>query len=252
MANTPDALWLCVNPKLRKMDQRLYQQLNRQTNVRFWNYHQAADQPCCVEAALALLHRYIRKQSKQMHLIGHGLSGVLGLLYARMYPHYFKSLTLLSVGVNPAVGWSAHYYTMRNLLPCSREMTLAQVVRMLFGPLSSEQTKRWVKLLADILDHELTHHSLVQHNGFAPGGIAIPLLVCNGAHDAVVDPNAHEQWQEWLKPGDRLWSCPQGRYFFHHDYPQRSSEEIFSFWEQITTQATALPLAEFVGKVSNQ
>ena len=227
----PDGLFLSVNPKLRRFDRRLCKQLNVGTDVRYWCYDQAQDEPCCIETVLGLFHKHIQQHSQPVHLLGHGLSGGLALIYARMHPYSVKSLTLLSVGVNPSVDWHAHYYAMRKILPCGRDVILAQMVRMLFGPQSMNQVIYLVKLLAKVLDTELTLHSLSHYHRFSPGGINPPLLVCNGAWDAVVDQNSHRGWQQWLKTEDQLWTCPEGRYFFHYDFPELCSQKILSFWQ---------------------
>jgi pimeloyl-ACP methyl ester carboxylesterase len=244
MHTSSNALWLCLNPSLRPFDQRLCCQLNRQTEVQCWEYHQTPDEPCCIETALGLLHQYLRSQSEPMHLLGHGLSGALGLLYARLHPDRVASLTLLSVGANPAVGWHAHYYALRQLLPCDRNAILLQMARMLFGPQGPRKTQAQAKQLAQVLDTELTPHAIGRHDQFSPGGITPPLLVCRGNHDTVVDPNNQAQWQPWLKPGDRLWSCPEGRHFFHHDQPQRVSQTILDFWQSLSSQPSDSPLIQ--------
>ena len=195
MVSIPNSLWVCVNPNLIRFDQRLANLLNRQADVQRWTYRQSADEPCCINTALDLLHDHMRQQPQPIHLIGHGLSGALSLLYARMYPHRVKSLTLLSVGSNPAVGWHSHYYALRKLLPCRREMILAQMARMLFGPQNTARIMGLAKLLANVLDSELTPNSLMGHSGFSPGGIEAPLLICCGGYDTIVDPNTHGKWQ---------------------------------------------------------
>ena len=232
MSDVPDGLWLCANPQLQHLDQRLLQRLNQQTDVRCWSYLQTADEPCDFETAVELLHDYLQPQPQPIHLIGHSLSGVVGLLYARQYPEQVKSLTLLSVGAKPASGWHAHYYALRQLLPCSRAAVLNQMVRLLFGPQSVAKATDMAKMLAQVLDTELAPHSLGHRNVVSQGGIEPPLLVCHGSHDVMMDANAKVLWKQWLKPGDRLWSCPEGRHFFHHEYPQRSSQIILEFWQR--------------------
>ena len=195
-------------------------------------YQQSVDKPCCIETALAALRNHIQQQARPVHLLGHGLSGALGLLYARLFPQHIRSLTLLSVGTNPAVGWHAHYYALRKFLPCSREMILVQMANMLLGYPEVAKATSLATLLERVLDTELAPHSLANHSGFSPGGIEPPLLVCHGDHDAIVDPNACRQWQQWFKPGDRLWACPQGRHFFHYEHPECCSQVILDFWRQ--------------------
>lgn len=243
MSDVPDGLWLRTNPQLKHLDQRLFKRLNQQTDVRCWNYMQTADEPCCLETAVALLHDYLQAQAQPVHLIGHSLSGVVGLLYARQHPERVKSLTLLSVGAKPASGWHAHYYALRQLLPCSRAAVLNQMVRLLFGPQSPNKTAGIAKLLAQVLDTELAPHSLGNRNVIPQGGIEPPLLICHGSYDVIMDANATALWKQWLKPGDRLWSCPEGRHFFHHEYPQRSSQIVLEFWRQTNCQSS-MPLVE--------
>jgi pimeloyl-ACP methyl ester carboxylesterase len=185
-----------------------------------------------MSTVLSWLNDYLRSHSQPIHLIGHGLSGTLALLYSRLHPQRVKSLTLLSVGANPAVGWHAHYYALRNRLPCDRQVILMQMANMLFGAQSQAKKVRLARLLEKVLDSELAPHSLTDHQGVAPGGVEVPLLVCHGAHDAIVDPNAHRRWQPWLNVGDRLWSCPEGRHFFHHTHAPQTSSIILDFWQQ--------------------
>lgn len=244
MPSTPDALWLCLNPSLKPFDQRLCRQLKLQAEVNFWGYRQTPDEPCCIETALNLLHQCMRSQGQPVHLLGHGFSGALALLYTRLYPQWVTSLTLLSVGPSPAVGWQAHYYALRQLLPCERKAILIQMARMLFGPQTLGQTLAQAKLLAHVLDTELTPHSIGRHSDFSPGGITPPLLVCRGEHDTIVDPNTQTQWQAWLKPGDHLWNCPAGRHFFHHDHPQPVSQVILNFWQNLASPASSLPFIQ--------
>lgn len=243
MSDIPDGLWLCTNPQLKRFDQRLFKRLNQQADVRCWSYIQTADEPCHIETAVALLHDYVKQQPQPIHLIGHSLSGVVGLLYARHYPDLVKSLTLLSVGAKPVSGWHAHYYALRQLLPCSRAAVLHQMVRLLFGPQSPAKAAGIAKLLAQVLDTELAPHSLGHRSVIPQGGIDPPLLICHGSHDIIMDANAKVLWKQWLKPGDRLWNCPEGRHFFHYEYPDRSSRTILEFWQQ-TTCHSGLSLVE--------
>lgn len=248
MTKTPDALWLGVNPSLKIFDQRLYKLLNYQAEMHYWAYHQTMDEPCCFRAALSLLDNYMQRH-EPMHLVGHGLSGTLGLLYARLYPARVKSLTLLSVGANPVVVWQAHYYALRNRLPCSRRMILTQMATLLLGCPSAARSAGLANRLEAVLDGELAPHSLAEHSQLSPGGVDVPLLVCHGAHDAIVDPNAHGLWQQYLEPGDRLWSCPKGRHFFHYTHHLKVSPVILDFWQQATS-TPRLPLVEILSSSS--
>ena len=247
-------LWLSISPHLKCFDQRLLSQLAKFAQLHRWEYIQSADEPCSIEQVIGALHEYLQTRPRKVHLIGHGTSGIVALLYARRYPHRVASLTLLSVGANPAISWQAHYYALRRFLPCSREIVLAQMARLLFGAQPQRFTIALSKLLARDLDSNLSLHSLVHHEAIAPGGVEVPLLVCYGAHDVVFQsqgsPRSKEQgqekdkesakekvpthWHSWLKPGDRLWACPNGKYFFHFNHPIVTASRISDFWQQIT------------------
>ncbi|NER83613.1 MAG: alpha/beta hydrolase, partial [Leptolyngbya sp. SIO1D8] len=118
MTASPEALWLNVNPSFQRLDQKLLKVLASHNSIACWAYSQTPDEPSSLEIALTLLHDYIKGYDRPLHLMGHSTGGLLGLLYARKFPHRVKSLTLLSVGVNPAVDWKAHYYTQLERLPC--------------------------------------------------------------------------------------------------------------------------------------
>ena len=236
MTQISNVLWLTVGASLKRFDQRLLGQLIHQAEVRCWEYVQSEDEPCCLETAVTLLHDYLKQRARPMHLIGHGVSGAIGLIYARRYPQRVQSLTLLSVGANPAVSWHAHYYALRQFLPCSRAIILGQMARLMFGPQSHTVATALVKALAQELDRGFAPHSLASQTAIAPGGIEPPLLVCQGANDVIVDAHQQAQWQRWLKPGDRLWCCPEGKHFFHYDYPQRVAEQIFGYWQSLALE----------------
>lgn len=244
MTNSPDALWLGVNPSLKHFDNRLCRLLDRHTDIRYWGYYQTADEPCCLETALALLDDYIVQQSQPIHLLGHGLSGTIGLLYTRLHPNRVKSLTLISVGASPSICWHAQYYALRNLLSCDRQMILMQMANALFGCRHSAKLSGLAKLLEKVLDSELAPHSVAKYRSIDPGGVDVPLLVCRGADDAVVDPNAHAHWQSWVQVGDRLWTCPGGRHFFHHTHASETSSVILDFWQQAVAIGDGSPLIE--------
>jgi surfactin synthase thioesterase subunit len=68
--------------------------------------------------------------------------------------------------------------------------------------------------------------------------VAVPLLVCGGEYDAVVDPTQIRGWQPWLKPGDRTLLFP-GRRFFHAVHPHAVAEAIVQFWGSACLPASA-------------
>lgn len=237
-----NALWLSVSPSLDRFDQRLIRHLTRQGSLHHWEYHQTPDEPCCLETAIVLLHDFLKQHHRPVHLLGHGISGVVGLLYAQKHPERVRSLTLLSVGANPAISWHTHYYALRNLLPCSRDMILAQMIQTLFGPQGNAMTTALVALLQQDLDYSLTPHSLVSHTLLTVEAIVPPLLICHGGRDTVLDPNAQLQWQYLLKPRDHHWTCLEGRHFFHYEYPQQVAETIHAYWRSLESPPLSSPI----------
>ncbi|MGQ9872395.1 alpha/beta fold hydrolase [Leptodesmis sp.] len=243
MSTLPHALWLNVSPALEKLDRPLLDALSRHIAIAQWQYCQTQDEPMSLEIALVLLHDYLKHHDRPIHLLGHGTSGLLGLLYARRHPERVRSLTLLSVGVHPAVDWHAHYYTQFQFLPCSRETLLMQTVYHLFGHQSRSIKRDLLQVLERDLRSSLSPHTLYRRVSFFPGGVSVPLMVCGSQNDVVVDPNLLQGWQPWLKEGDRLWQCPDGRHFFHYFYPTQVSKQIVAFWHaQPSCQAATVGL----------
>ena len=231
MSKLPDALWVNVSPSFGQFDCRLLDVLSQNMPIAKWQYSQTQDEATSLSVALNLLHHYIKQFDRPIHLLGHSTGGLLALLYARSYPKRVKSLTLLSVGVFPAVDWQAHYYIQRQLLPCSREVVLTQTIDNLFGRSHSASMKQnFVEILEQDLQQSLSPHSIYERSNIAPIKVSVPLLVCGSRDDVVVDQNLIYKWQPYLKKGDRIWQCPSGGYFFHHYYSQLVSEQILDFW----------------------
>ncbi|MGB3669141.1 MAG: alpha/beta hydrolase [Phormidesmis sp.] len=244
----PDVLYLAVSPHLKCFDQRLMLQLSKSATVRQWRYLQTIDEPCSPELVVKTLHEYMQSRSEatadstailpKVHLIGHGVSGVIGLLYARQYPQHVASLTLLSVSATPAMNWQAHYYALRKLLPCSREVILGQMIRLLCGQQSPRFTTALAQLLAHDLDSNLTLHSLAHSTQVVAGGAEVPLLICQGELDEVT-ASPQVGWECWLKAGDRIWQCPEGKHFFQFHHYQQVAKVITQYWAQL--QRSQLP-----------
>ena len=230
MQTGPDALWLNVSPGLYKLDHKLLRCLARHGQVSHWAYRQTPDEPTSLDIALTLLHDFLESQHRPMHLLGHGMGGLLGLLYARAYPFRVKSLTLLSVGVNPMVDWQAHYYAQLEKLPCSRRQILTQMAYSLFGYQAKSLIQTWVDCLELDLTHSPSPHSLLKRVNLFPGGVPVPMMICGGKDDAIIDPHQIYGWQPWLKPQDRIWICPEGRPFLHADFSRAVASQILSFW----------------------
>jgi len=239
--SVPLAVWLNTSQSFQRFAKSPIRYLSQQVAIAEWNYYQNEDEPSSLEIALVLLHDYLKQCNQPVHLIGHSTGGLLGLLYARKYPERVKSLTLLGVGVHPAVDWQAHYYTMRQLLPISQEIILAQMVQHLFGYQEKYSTKALVKLLKRDLNTSPSPHSLFQRVSIPPSGVPIPLMVCGSQDDLIVDSYSLQGWKDYFKEGDRLWEHPWGHHFFHYFYPQEVTRAIFKFWKSLPSLDFALP-----------
>lgn len=237
MSNLPDALWLSTSPSFQWFTKPLLCYLSAQVTMREWEHCQNEDEASSLDVAVLLLHDYLKSSNRPVHLIGHSTGGLLGLLYARQYPEIVESLTLLAVGVDAAVNWQAHYYVHRQFL--SRQATLNAMVYNLFGYQSEHTIQALMRLLEKDLDCSLSPHSLWQQVNMIPGGVPVPLMVCGSSEDIIVESEALQGWRPWLKEGDRLWSCLEGRHFFHFFQPQLVGEQILNFW-QSTRQSNSL------------
>ncbi len=230
MAQSIDAVWLTVSSALRGFDRPLLKNLSRHYTLAQWDYCQSQDESLSLEIALTLLHDYLQSHDRPVHLAGHGTAGLLALLYARHYPERVRSLSLLSVGVNPAVDWQAYYYLQLQQFHHSRDELLTQMVYLLFGYQPAPIVRELRQILDRDLQSSLSPHTLCQQFNVFPGGVSVPLLVCGSHTDRVISHHALEAWQPWLTDRDRLWLCPNGRYFFHYFQPRSVSYQIAQFW----------------------
>jgi pimeloyl-ACP methyl ester carboxylesterase len=231
MAQIMDALWLNVSPAVQGLDRPLLKTLSQETPLAQWEYSQTLDEPTSLEVARVLLHDYLKHRHRPIHLLGHGTAGLLGLLYAQQYPERVRSLTLLSVGVNPAIDWQAHYYAQRRLLSCDQQRLLKQMVYGLVGCPAKDMTRTFINLLEQDLYQSLSPHHLGRSLSLPPIPVEVPLLVCGSIDDIVITPNQLRGWRDhWQHPASRLWVCPGGRYFFHYFYPQPVADQIMKFW----------------------
>jgi pimeloyl-ACP methyl ester carboxylesterase len=233
MSKLPSALMLSVSPSLKGFNQSLMRHLSWQVTIAQWEYCQSQDEPSSLEVALVLLHDYLKTSDHPVHLIGHGISGLVGLLYARRHPERVKSLILLSVGMHPAVDWQAHYHVHLKLLPCSREIILMQMVYNLFGYQSRPIAQDLVRILEQDLCNSLSPHTVFQSTSISPDTAPVPTLVCGSKDDIIITPHELQGWRDWLGAGDRIWKCPQGRHFFHYFHPQMVTRQILNFWASL-------------------
>lgn len=234
-----DVLWLNASSSLKGFDQPLLRYLSQHLTVAQWEYSQSDDEASSLETAVMLLHDFLQYHPP-VHLAGHGLSGVLGLTYARRFPEQVRSLTLLSVAAQPAITWQTHYYVQRQLIACSRQQLLACIVRSLFGQQLPHSLpfgiKDLIRLLARDLEASPSPHSLFKLARLPKGGVPMPLMVCGSKTDPIVHPPALQEWLECFKSDDTLWQCPDGRHFFHYFYPQLVGEQLLQFWRCLSAQ----------------
>ena len=237
ISTTAAPVWINANPSFKHFDGRIVRYLSNQVPIACWEYHQELDEASSMDIALVLLHDYLKSKSEPINLIGHGTGGLLGLLYARKYPRRVKSLTLLGVGSAPSIDWQAHYYQMRKLLPCSQEVILDRMVKMMFG----HQSRRNVASLVEILKQDLvtapTGHSLYQIDRIESGGVSMPMMVCGSQQDGIVDRSSLQGWSDYLKNDDILWTIPKGHHFFHYFFPEHTGRKIIKFWQNVDVRS---------------
>lgn len=231
MSKLPDVLWLNVSPSFQCFDRPLLCHLARHQTIAQWEYGQELDEPNSFEIALTLLHDYVKSCDHPLHFVGHSTSGLLGLLYAQRHPERVRSLTLFSVGVQPAVDWQTHYYTRRRIQAASRSKILRQMVCELFGCPPQSTAEELTKLLEQDLDQSLSLHHLFRQVDLPPIHVLVPLFVCGSVDDTILDPNHLRGWVKHFKHStSRLWICPGGRHFFHYFHSQTVSKEVLQFW----------------------
>lgn len=231
MSQEPIAVWLTPNPVFHAFHSPLLNYLSMSGSIAHWEYLQSQDEGSSLENAFPCLQDYLNTVSNPVHLIGHGLGGWLGLRYTRQYPEQVKSLTLLGVGVDPALEWQAYYYSLFKQLRCPKNLILEQMVYSLFG----EQNKTMTRYLLTVLRRDLmsspSPHSLYQQISGDEGEVNVPLLVCGSENDSIVPPTALQGWKKYLHPDQNIWLIRSGYHFFHYFYPQCVGQKILEFWD---------------------
>jgi pimeloyl-ACP methyl ester carboxylesterase len=230
-------LWVNVSPTLKRFDQPVLQRLSQATPILYWEYTQYQDEASSIQGAVNLLHEYLTTLDQTVHLVGHGMAGVVALTYARQFPDRVRSLSLLAVGPQPGMTWHTHYYAQRQLLPCTQKQLLAQTAYALFGKSLPYSPMSIVRALEKDLERSPSPHSLFQIGVLPEGGVTMPLMVCGGQVDFVVTPPLMRRWTNFLKAGDRFWQCPGGNHFFHHSSPDLVAGYLLSFWRQAQQKA---------------
>ena len=234
MYKNPEILWLSTNPYLMRFNLPIIKYLSQYVNIAQWEYQLTEDESTSRECAIALLEDYLKMVKKPVHIIGHSTCGLLGLQYAHQYPEKVKSLTLLGVGINPALDWISYYYLLRNNFNCSQDGILAHVAKYLFGYRNFYYQKSLVKILKKALIYSLSPHSLYQKCSYLPiETTSYPLMVCGSNDDQIVYWKEIEKWQSYLKPEDKIYQCPNGEHFFHYFQPQLLGKQVLDFWASL-------------------
>ncbi len=162
-------------------------------------------------------------------LIAYSTSGLVGLMYARRYPHKVSYLGLLAVGLPSAINWQANYYTHLSALPWTREQVLNQMVGDMLGLQNQSINQRFISYFEHDLAGSPCPHSLFRMSDARDEGVELPLLVCSSKTDFVVSHIVMRRWSKFLKKGVCLWECQDGRHFFYHFYPEKVGEKTLNF-----------------------
>lgn len=240
LLQSDDVLWLSASPSLQLFDRHLLNYLSQYVPVRLWEYRQTEDEACCLDSVVEMLHHYLKQRDRPIHIMGHSTSGLIGLIYARRYPEKVRSLGLLSVGLPSAINWQAHYYTHLAAFPWNRQQVLTQMVGDMFGFQKKYITGKFISYFESDLALSPSPHSLFKTVNLFDEPVRVPLLICSSKTDFVVSPIVVRRWLEFLKKGDRLWECQDGRHFFHHFYPQQVGEEILHFLLSLNSRQAVL------------
>lgn len=226
-------LWISASPSLKQFHRRLLNNLSKIVEIEFWEYYQTLDEGSSIDGAISLLREYLQNNKQGVHLIGHGIGGVIALGYARLYPSQVNSLTLLSVAVQPAITWQSYYYSQLLSLPCSRDCLLKSIAINLFPYGSISYINGLVEKLSLDLVEAPSNHSLFQLNILSEGGVDMPLMICGSQDDPVVTESALYGWTNYFKSSDVIWRSAEGGHFFHHFHAELVSHRIEQFWKQI-------------------
>jgi pimeloyl-ACP methyl ester carboxylesterase len=231
-------LWISTSPSLQCFHRRMLGVLDQEFPLKYWEYSQTPDEPGSLKTALGLLHAFIETSDRPIHIIGHGLGGVLALNYARCYPGKVASVVLISVAAQPSITWQTYYYQQLSMIYCRRDV----VLQLVAGWISGISCPRYVQHLAERLDRDLleapSDTSLLKKEvSVCQGRIPQPLLVCGAIDDPVLMGGIFSEWLHYLKNGDQFWHQPTGGHFFHHQHAEAMAIKVRDFWRQLTPQS---------------
>ena len=232
MSMYSDIVWASGSPYLRCLHMPLLKKLFRHTNVSVWEYIQSLDESACIETAVELLHSYLQNRESPVNLIGHSIGGTIALMFARKYPQFVKSLTLLSVAAQPAKTWHVNYYQQRQIYTQNIGEAFSNTLHHIFRdkfPCHEKKLHNLMDKFYQDLENIPLMHSLFQIEQLPAGGVSMPLMICSGQVDMILGYCELNEWGKWLKSEDTLWKCPQGGHFFHYFYPEIVSQQISHF-----------------------
>jgi pimeloyl-ACP methyl ester carboxylesterase len=240
-------LWVSASPSLKYFHRRLLNSLSKVVELEFWEYYQTLDEGSSIDSGINLLREYLAKSNTPVHLIGHGMGGVIALGYARIYPAQVASLTLLSVAVQPGINWHSYYYTQLRSLPFSRDCILTSVASNLFPNTCASHIPDLVDRLEKDLVESPSNHSLFRLDILAEGGVKMPMMICGSQDDPVISSPALYGWTSYFKSIDTIWRSSTGGHFFHHFHSELVSYQIQQFWQELEPELALYQLvrAEF-------
>ena len=224
-----DIVWASGSPYLRCLHMPLLKKLFRHTNVSVWEYVQSLDESACMDTAVELLHSYLKNRESPVNLVGHSIGGTIALIFARQYPQFVKSLTLLSVAAQPAKTWHVTYYQQRQIYTQNQGEALSNTLHHIFRDRFPCHGNNLMDKFYQDLENIPLMHSLLQIEQLSTGGVPMPLMICGGQIDMILGSLELHNWEKWLKSEDMLWKCPQGGHFFHYFYPEIVSQQISNF-----------------------
>jgi pimeloyl-ACP methyl ester carboxylesterase len=236
-------LWVSASPSLKYFHRRLLNSLSKVVEIEFWEYYQTLDESSSIEGAVNLLDEHLSKSDCPVHLIGHGIGGVIALVYSRIYPTKVASLTLLSVAVQPGINWHSYYYTQLQSLPFSRDCILKSVASNLFPHTCASHVHGLVDRLERDLIESPSNHSLFRLNILPEGGLKMPTMICGSQDDPVISSPALYGWTSYFKSVDTIWRSATGGHFFHHFHSELVSYQIQQFWQKLEPELVLHQLA---------
>ncbi|WP_309742005.1 alpha/beta hydrolase [Chamaesiphon sp. OTE_20_metabat_361] len=226
-------LWISASPSLKYFHRRLIRHLSQVIKIKCWEFYQSLDESSSIDEAVELLHTHLKDTADPVHLIGHGMGGIIALVYARTYPSQVASLTLLSVAARPGINWHSYYYDRLCSLSDNRKATLTSLANDLFPDRSARHVCDLVERLERDLVESPSNHSLFQSSILPSGGVEMPLMICASQSDPVIKLAASYGWNNYLKPIDRIWHISTGGHFFHHMNSEVVSYQIQKFWQEL-------------------